>query len=47
MEPALQSNNLLVTERFTKRFKLLERGDIVIAKSPIDPKIMICKRIVG
>lgn len=47
MEPALQSNNLLITERITKRLRLLERGDIVIAKSPIEPKIMICKRIVG
>lgn len=47
MEPELQSNNLLITERISKRIKLLERGDIVIAKSPIEPKIMVCKRIVG
>lgn len=47
MEPALQSNNLLITERISKRLNLLERGDVIIAKSPIDPKVMICKRIVG
>lgn len=47
MEPALQPNNLLITERVSKKLKLLERGDIVVARSPIDPKIMICKRIVA
>lgn len=47
MEPTLQTNNLLITERISKRIQNYERGDVVIAKCPIDPKMMICKRIVG
>lgn len=47
MEPTIQPNNLLVTDRISKRIQNYERGDIVIARSPIEPKMMICKRIVG
>lgn len=47
MEPTLRTNNLLVTERISKRFQNFDRGDIVIAKSPIEPEMMVCKRIVG
>lgn len=47
MEPTLETNNLLATERMSKRFQLYDRGDIVIAKNPIEPKMLICKRIVG
>lgn len=47
MEPTLHTNSILVTERISKRFQIFDRGDIVIAKSPIEPKMMICKRIVG
>lgn len=47
MEPTIQTNNILATERFSKRINNLERGDIIIAKNPMDPKMMICKRIVG
>lgn len=41
------NNDILITERFSKRIPLHERGDIVIAKSPIEPLSMICKRIRG
>lgn len=47
MEPTLHSNNILVTERISKRIQHYDRGDIVIAKSPIEPKMFICKRVVG
>lgn len=47
MEPTLHTNSLLVTERISKRLQNFERGDIVIAKSPIEPQMLICKRIVG
>lgn len=47
MEPTLETGNLLVTERISKRIQTFERGDIVVAKSPIEPKMFICKRIVG
>lgn len=47
MEPTLRSNNILLAERVSKRLQNYERGDIVIAKSPIEPKILVCKRVVG
>lgn len=47
MEPTIQTNNILLTERISKRFQNYERGDVVIAKNPIEPKMMICKRVVG
>lgn len=47
MEPTLITNSLLATERISKRLQNFERGDIIIAKSPIEPKTLICKRIVG
>lgn len=47
MEPLLRNNDILITERISKRIPLFERGDIVISQNPIDPKTMICKRIKG
>lgn len=47
MEPFLRNNDILVTERISKRIPLFERGDIVISQNPTDPKTMICKRIKG
>lgn len=47
MEPTLQHNNILITERVSKRIPLFERGDIIIAKSPVEPKSFVCKRIKG
>lgn len=47
MEPTIQTNNILLTERLSKRILNYDRGDIVIARNPIEPKMMICKRIVG
>lgn len=47
MEPTLHPNNILLAERVSKRLQNYERGDIVIAKSPIEPKILVCKRVVG
>lgn len=47
MEPTLQPNNILLTERISKRLQNYDRGDIVIAKSPIEPKMLVCKRVMG
>ncbi|XP_049888248.1 mitochondrial inner membrane protease subunit 1 isoform X2 [Pectinophora gossypiella] len=47
MEPTLESNNILLTEHISPRLQTLRRGDIVIARSPTNPKQNICKRIVG
>ncbi|XP_026765044.1 mitochondrial inner membrane protease subunit 1 [Galleria mellonella] len=47
MEPTLESNNILLTEHISPKLQRLRRGDIVISKSPNNPKQNICKRIVG
>lgn len=47
MEPTIYSDDILMTEHITPRFKQLERGDVVIAKSPSNHKQNICKRITG
>lgn len=47
MEPTLHSNNFLVTERISRRFDLLQRGNIIVCKCPTKPQQHICKRIVG
>lgn len=47
MEPTLYTNNVLLTERIGKQFNRFNRGDIIVAKSPIKPEQYICKRIVG
>lgn len=47
MEPTLRTNDILMTERLSRRLYLFDRGDIVIAKCPNEPKNFICKRIVG
>lgn len=45
MEPTLETNNILLTEHISPRFNRLRKGDIVIARSPSNPKQNICKRI--
>ncbi|OWA52487.1 putative Mitochondrial inner membrane protease subunit 1 [Hypsibius exemplaris] len=47
MEPTIQSHDIVITEHFTQRFRVLKRGDLVVARSPVSPTIFICKRIVG
>ncbi|XP_066999564.1 mitochondrial inner membrane protease subunit 1 isoform X2 [Anabrus simplex] len=47
MEPTIFSNNVLLTEHVTPRLQKIERGDIVIAKSPSNPRQHICKRVTG
>ncbi|XP_053681044.1 uncharacterized protein LOC128731913 [Anopheles nili] len=47
MEPTLTTNNVLITDRITPRLSKLQRGDIIIAKSPTNPVQYVCKRIIG
>ena len=47
MEPTLFTSNAILVEKFFyKRIRKIKRGDIIIAKSPIDSSIDICKRII-
>lgn len=47
MEPTLYTNNVLFTERITKRLNRFDRGDIIVAKNPVKPEEFVCKRIVA
>ncbi|PSN37678.1 Mitochondrial inner membrane protease subunit 1 [Blattella germanica] len=47
MEPTLQSNDILFTEHVTPRLQRIKKGDIIIAKSPSNPRINVCKRVTG
>lgn len=47
MEPTLYTNNILITDRVSPRLNHLQRGDIIITKSPTNPVQHVCKRIVG
>ncbi|XP_065095659.1 mitochondrial inner membrane protease subunit 1 [Ochlerotatus camptorhynchus] len=47
MEPTLYTNNILITDRLSPRLSHLQRGDIIITKSPTNPVQHVCKRIVG
>ncbi|XP_043268700.1 mitochondrial inner membrane protease subunit 1 [Venturia canescens] len=47
MEPTIFSNTLLFTEHLSPRLQKLSKGDIIIAKSPSEPRQHICKRITG
>uniref|UniRef100_A0A182VZI5 Mitochondrial inner membrane protease subunit n=1 Tax=Anopheles minimus TaxID=112268 RepID=A0A182VZI5_9DIPT len=47
MEPTLTTNNVLITDRITPRLAKLQRGDIIITKSPTNPVQHVCKRIIG
>ncbi|GAV03889.1 hypothetical protein RvY_14257-2 [Ramazzottius varieornatus] len=47
MEPTIQSHDVVITEHISQRFGSLRRGDLIVARSPINPTSFICKRIVG
>lgn len=47
MEPTLHSNNVLITEKVSARRGRLDRGDIIVARNPNNPRQFICKRVVG
>nr|XP_006128963.1 mitochondrial inner membrane protease subunit 1 isoform X2 [Pelodiscus sinensis] len=47
MEPTIQNSDIVVSENLSCRFYSIQKGDIVIAKSPNDPKSNICKRVIG
>jgi len=47
MEPTFQSGEYILTSKITYKFKKLERGDVVIFKSPKNPDIEYIKRIIG
>ncbi|GBM76466.1 Mitochondrial inner membrane protease subunit 1 [Araneus ventricosus] len=47
MEPTLNSQDIMLTEHISIIRRNINRGDIIISRSPSNPKEFICKRIKG
>lgn len=47
MEPTVYSDDIVFIEHISPRFRNINKGDVVIAKCPTNPKQYICKRIIG
>ncbi|EFX69931.1 hypothetical protein DAPPUDRAFT_300640 [Daphnia pulex] len=47
MEPTIYSDDIIISEHITTKFSKYERGDVVILRSPSNPQMFICKRIIG
>lgn len=47
MEPTLHNGERLLVNKFIYRFRLPDRGDIVVFKYPADPKRKFIKRVVA
>ncbi|XP_072172043.1 mitochondrial inner membrane protease subunit 1-like [Diadema setosum] len=48
MRPTIQEEDIVLTEHISTRFFFnVKRGDIVIFKSPSDPRQFLCKRVVA
>ncbi len=47
MEPGFYSGEYIFTSKITYKFRPIERGDIVVFKSPQNPDIDYIKRIIG
>lgn len=47
MQPTLEPDNILITNKIAKQRSNFKRDDIVIAIHPNNPRGLICKRLVG
>ncbi|XP_041053313.1 mitochondrial inner membrane protease subunit 1 isoform X1 [Carcharodon carcharias] len=47
MEPTIKTYDIIISEKLSRQFYRIEKGDIVIAKSPNNPRMNICKRVIG
>lgn len=47
MEPTFHTSEYILTSRITYKFRKMQRGDVVVFKSPKNPDIEYIKRIIG
>lgn len=47
MEPNFHTGDYILTSRITYKFRKIERGDVVVLKSPTNPDIEYIKRVIG
>lgn len=45
MEPSIHSGDLVFIQKFSKVFNDINKGELVIAKSPVEYKRLILKRV--
>ena len=45
MEPTIEDNGVFLVDRRQSRLKSLKKNDVIIATSPIDRDVLICKRV--
>ncbi|KAI5081528.1 hypothetical protein GOP47_0004711 [Adiantum capillus-veneris] len=41
------TGDVLVVERLSTRFQRIKQGDVVMAASPENPRLIVCKRVLG
>lgn len=41
------TGDVLVVERLSTRFQKIKQGDVVMALSPENPRLIVCKRVLG
>ncbi|XP_016888022.1 mitochondrial inner membrane protease subunit 1 isoform X1 [Cynoglossus semilaevis] len=47
MEPTIVNHDIVFSERMSRHLCRIQKGDVVVAKSPFDPNMNICKRVIG
>ncbi|XP_006818456.1 mitochondrial inner membrane protease subunit 1-like [Saccoglossus kowalevskii] len=47
MQPTILSKDVVFTEHLSTRFQWIQKGDIVIAKSPTNHEEFVCKRVIA
>lgn len=47
MEPNFYNGDYILTSKITYKFRKIERGDVIILKSPKNPDIEFIKRVIG
>jgi len=48
MEPTIYETNLLLVDRFFyKYFRGIKKGDVILAQSPVEKNVSICKRVIS
>ncbi|XP_070549696.1 mitochondrial inner membrane protease subunit 1-like [Ptychodera flava] len=47
MEPTIHTKDVVLTEHLSTKFYKITKGDVVIVRSPTNPREFICKRVIA
>ncbi|XP_066503268.1 mitochondrial inner membrane protease subunit 1 [Hoplias malabaricus] len=47
MEPTITNHDVVFSEKLSRHLHRIQRGDVVIAKSLFNPRVNVCKRVMG